>query len=207
MVTTSRKRLPLGIAQIGKSFRNEITRNFTFRTREFEQMEMEFFVKPGTDGVVSLLDGSVQVVHRPRYPQGKPSNEKSELAHYAKACADVRSLPVPDRLVGTRDADRAVCDLTQHAKWSGKDLSYFDSQTNERYIPHVIEPSAGADRSVLAFLVDAYREEDVEGASGGLEAASVACPSRRWRFRSAGMRSCCSWRDSREAWCAADPVR
>ena len=171
VVTTSRKRLPLGIAQIGKSFRNEITPgNFTFRTREFEQMEMEFFVKPGTDEewysywsserfkwYVGL--GIRQENLRLR------EHEKDELAHYAKACVDIEyRFPIGwSELEGV--ANRKDYDLTQHSSWSGKDLSYFDSQANERYMPYVIEPSAGADRSVLAFLVDAYTEEEVEGAT------------------------------------------
>jgi len=169
VVTTSRKRLPLGIAQIGKSFRNEITPgNFTFRTREFEQMEMEFFVKPGTDEewyrywATERFNWYLSLGIRKENLRMR-EHEKSELAHYAKACVDVEYLfPIGwSELEGI--ANRTDFDLTQHSKWSGKDLSYFDSQTNERYIPYVIEPSAGADRSVLAFLVDAYREEEVEG--------------------------------------------
>jgi glycyl-tRNA synthetase len=170
VVTTSRKRLPLGIAQIGKSFRNEITPgNFTFRTREFEQTEMEFFVKPGTDEewfrywagerykwYTSLGMKAENLRMR--------EHAKDELAHYAKACVDVEYLfPIGwSELEGI--ANRTDFDLKQHSKFSGKDLSYFDTQTNERYIPYVIEPSAGADRSALAFLADAYTEEEVEGA-------------------------------------------
>ncbi len=169
VVTTTRKRLPLGIAQIGKSFRNEITPgNFTFRTREFEQMELEFFVKPGTDEEWYAYWAKER--HQWYLNLGMRSenlrmreHDKSELAHYAKACVDVEYLfPIGwSELEGI--ANRADFDLTQHSKFSGKDLSYFDPQTNERYMPYVIEPSAGADRSVLAFLVDAYREEDLEG--------------------------------------------
>jgi len=171
VVTTSRKRLPLGIAQIGKSFRNEITPgNFTFRTREFEQMEMEFFVKPGTDEdwfrywagerykwYLSLGMRAENLRMR--------EHAKDELAHYAKACVDVEYLfPIGwSELEGI--ANRADYDLKQHSKWSGKDLSYFDTQENEHYLPFVIEPSAGADRSALAFLADSYTEEDVEGAT------------------------------------------
>ncbi|MCK9356140.1 MAG: glycine--tRNA ligase [Dehalococcoidia bacterium] len=171
VVTTSRKRLPLGIAQIGKSFRNEITPgNFTFRTREFEQMEMEFFVKPGTDEdwfrywagerykwYISLGMRAENLRMR--------EHAKDELAHYAKACVDVEYLfPIGwSELEGI--ANRADYDLKQHSTWSGKDLSYFDTQDNERYLPYVIEPSAGADRSALAFLADSYTEEDVEGAT------------------------------------------
>jgi glycyl-tRNA synthetase len=171
VVTTTRKRLPLGIAQVGKSFRNEITPgNFTFRTREFEQMELEFFVKPGTDDewheywVQERFNWYMNLGIR-RENLRLREHEKTELAHYAKACVDVEYLfPIGwSELEGI--ANRTDFDLTQHARFSGKDLSYFDSQTNERYIPYVIEPSAGADRSVLAFLVDAYREEEVEGAT------------------------------------------
>ena len=171
VVSTSRKRLPLGIAQIGKSFRNEITPgNFTFRTREFEQMEMEFFVQPGSD------EEWYEYWSRERFawyqrlgirPENLRLREhaKDELAHYAKACVDVEYLfPIGwSELEGI--ANRTDFDLKQHSSWSGKDLSYFDGVTNERYIPYVIEPSAGADRSTLAFLVDAYTEEDVEGAT------------------------------------------
>jgi len=171
VLTTSRKRLPLGIAQIGKSFRNEITPgNFTFRTREFEQMEMEFFVKPGTDEEWYRYWANERFNWYLALGIRKDNlrmreHDKSELAHYAKACVDVEYLfPIGwSELEGI--ANRTDFDLTQHAKFSGKDLSYFDPQDNERYVPYVIEPSAGADRSVLAFLVDAYREEEIEGAS------------------------------------------
>jgi glycyl-tRNA synthetase len=170
VVTTSRKRLPLGIAQVGKSFRNEITPgNFTFRTREFEQMEMEFFVKPGTDEewyrywASERFKWYVGLGIRQENLRLR-EHEKDELAHYAKACVDIEyRFPIGwSELEGV--ANRQDYDLTQHSSWSGKDLSYFDSQANERYTPYVIEPSAGADRSVLAFLVDAYTEEEVEGA-------------------------------------------
>ncbi len=169
VVTTTRKRLPLGIGQIGKSFRNEITPgNFTFRTREFEQMELEFFVKPGTDEewyaywAKERFQWYLNLGMRSENLRMR-EHEKTELAHYAKACVDVEYLfPIGwSELEGI--ANRADFDLTQHSKWSGKDLSYFDPQTNERYMPYVIEPSAGADRSALAFLVDAYREEELEG--------------------------------------------
>ena len=171
VVTTSRKRLPLGIAQIGKSFRNEITPgNFTFRTREFEQMEMEFFVKQGTDEdwfrywAGERYKWYISLGMRPENLRMR-EHAKDELAHYAKACVDVEYLfPIGwSELEGI--ANRADYDLKQHSKWSGKDLSYFDTQDNERYLPFVIEPSAGADRSALAFLADSYTEEDVEGAT------------------------------------------
>ena len=169
VVTTSRKKLPLGIAQIGKSFRNEITPgNFIFRTREFEHMELEYFVKPGTDD--GWLDYWVK--QRFNWYLGLGIREenmrlrqhgKDELAHYAKDCYDIEYLfPMGwSELEGI--ANRSDYDLTQHAKHSGKDLSYYDGQDGERYVPYIIEPSAGVDRSVLAFLVDSYHEEMVEG--------------------------------------------
>jgi glycyl-tRNA synthetase len=169
VVTTSRKRLPLGIAQIGKSFRNEITPgNFIFRTREFEHMELEYFVKPGTDEswfnywVKTRFDWYVKLGIKEENLRLR-QHGKDELAHYAKDCYDVEYLfPMGwSELEGI--ANRGNYDLTQHAKHSGKDLSYYDGETRERYIPYVIEPSAGVDRSVLALLVDAYQEEVVEG--------------------------------------------
>lgn len=171
VVTTSRKKLPLGIAQIGKSFRNEITPgNFTFRTREFEQMELEYFVKPGTDDhwleywANERFSWYVELGIRKQNLQLR-EHGADELAHYAKQCYDVEYLfPMGwSELEGI--ANRTDYDLAQHAKHSGKDLSYYDGQARERYIPYVIEPSAGVDRSVLAFLMDAYREEVVEGES------------------------------------------
>jgi len=169
VVTTSRKKLPLGIAQIGKSFRNEITPgNFIFRTREFEHMELEYFVKPGTDE--ELLDYWVKERFDWYIALGiKKENlrlrqhGKDELAHYAKDCYDVEYLfPMGwSELEGI--ANRGDYDLTQHAKHSGRDLSYYDAESGERYVPYVIEPSAGVDRSFLAFLVDAYDDEEVEG--------------------------------------------
>lgn len=169
VVTTSRKKLPLGIAQIGKSFRNEITPgNFIFRTREFEHMELEYFVKPGTDGqwldfwVKERFDWYVKLGIRKENLRLR-QHGKEELAHYAKDCYDIEYLfPMGwSELEGI--ANRSDYDLTQHAKYSGRDLSYYDGQRGERYIPYIIEPSAGVDRSVLALLIDAYREEVVEG--------------------------------------------
>ena len=169
VVTTSRKKLPLGIAQIGKSFRNEITPgNFIFRTREFEHMELEYFVKPGTDDgwldywVKQRLDWYMSLGITKENLRLR-QHGKDELAHYAKDCYDVEYLfPMGwSELEGI--ANRSDYDLTQHAKHSGKDLSYYDGQDGERYVPYVIEPSAGVDRSVLAFLVDSYHEEVVEG--------------------------------------------
>jgi len=169
VLTTSRKKLPLGIAQIGKSFRNEITSgNFIFRTREFEQMELEYFVKPGTDEhwldywVKERFNWYIKLGIREQNLRLR-QHSKEELAHYAKACYDVEYLfPMGwSELEGI--ANRSDYDLTQHAKYSGKDLRYYDGETKERYIPYIIEPSGGVDRSVLALLIDAYREEIVEG--------------------------------------------
>ena len=169
VLTTSRKKLPLGIAQIGKSFRNEITTgNFIFRTREFEHMELEYFVKPGTDEywfdywVKERLEWYIKLGIR-RENLRLRQHGKEELAHYAKDCYDIEYLfPMGwSELEGI--ANRGDYDLTQHAKYSGRDLSYYDSENNERYIPYIIEPSAGVDRSVLTLLIDAYHEEVVEG--------------------------------------------
>jgi glycyl-tRNA synthetase len=169
VITTSRKKLPLGIAQIGKSFRNEITPgNFIFRTREFEHMELEYFVKPGTDEewldywVKERFDWYIGLGIKKENLRLR-QHGKDELAHYAKDCYDVEYLfPMGwSELEGI--ANRGDYDLTQHAKHSGRDLSYYDAESGERYVPYVIEPSAGVDRSFLAFLVDAYDDEEVEG--------------------------------------------
>jgi len=169
VITTSRKKLPFGIAQIGKSFRNEITTgNFFFRTREFEQLELEYFVKPGTDEkwfdywVKERLDWYVKLGINKENLRLR-QHDKDELAHYARSCSDIDYLfPMGwSELEGI--ANRGDYDLTQHAKVSGRELIYFDAEANEKYVPYVIEPAAGVDRSVLAFLIDAYDEEDVEG--------------------------------------------
>jgi glycyl-tRNA synthetase len=169
VVTTSRKKLPLGIAQIGKSFRNEITTgNFIFRTREFEHMELEYFVKPGADEewlnywVKERFDWYVKLGIRKENLRLR-QHGKDELAHYARDCYDIEYLfPMGwSELEGI--ANRGDFDLTQHAKCSGKELSYYDAEAGEKYVPYVIEPSAGVDRSLLAFLVDAYDEEEIEG--------------------------------------------
>jgi glycyl-tRNA synthetase len=164
---TSRKKVPFGIGQIGKSFRNEITPgNFTFRTREFEQMELEFFCKPGTDRewfsywkdycknfLLSLGIAEENIKMR--------DHEQEELSHYSNATTDIEFMfPFGwGELWGI--ADRTDYDLTQHANLSGENMEYFDPETNEKYIPYVIEPSLGADRVTLAFLVEAYDEETV----------------------------------------------
>jgi glycyl-tRNA synthetase len=168
VMSTSRKKLPLGIAQVGKSFRNEIsTGNFIFRSREFEQMEMEYFVKPGTDDhwfqhwLEQRFNWYVKLGIKKENLRLRP-HAKEELAHYAKGCYDVEYLfPMGwSELEGI--ANRGSYDLEQHSKFSGKDLSIFEEETKERFTPYVIEPSAGVDRSVLAFLLDAYHEEVVE---------------------------------------------
>jgi glycyl-tRNA synthetase len=162
---TSRKKIPFGIAQVGKSFRNEITPgNFTFRTREFEQMELEFFCKPGTDlewfhywkdycrnFLLSLGMKEENIKMR--------DHDQEELSHYSNATTDIEYLfPFGwGELWGI--ADRTDFDLKQHIEFSGQELNYIDPETNERYIPYCIEPSLGADRVALAFLIDAYDEE------------------------------------------------
>ena len=165
VVNTARAKLPFGIAQIGKAFRNEITPgNFTFRTREFEQMEIEFFVKPGTDDDWLQYWKQERFNWYLRYGMTKErlrlrQHDKDELAHYAKDCYDVEyQFPFGwSELEGI--ANRKDFDLTQHQTFSKKNLTYFDEEAKSRYIPYVIEPSAGADRSTLAFLVDSYVEE------------------------------------------------
>ena len=166
---TARKKLPFGIAQIGKSFRNEITPgNFIFRTREFEQMELEFFCKPGTDlewflywrefcknWLLNLGLKSTSIRLR--------DHSQEELSHYSNATTDIEFLfPFGwGELWGI--ADRTDFDLKQHQELSGKSLEYFDQDANQRYLPYVIEPSLGVDRVALAFLCDAYDEEQIDG--------------------------------------------
>ena len=167
VLRTTRKKMPMGIAQIGKAFRNEITPgNFTFRTREFEQMELEFFCKPGTDldwfkywkefcenWLLSLGMKKENIRLR--------DHSKEELIFYSKATTDIEfNFPFGwGELWGI--ADRTDYDLTQHMNHSKQDLSYLDPETNERYVPYVIEPSLGADRVTLAFLCNAYDVEDL----------------------------------------------
>ena len=164
-----RRKIPFGIAQVGKSFRNEITPgNFTFRTREFEQMEIEYFVKPGTDEdyyqlwVKERFDWYLDLGIKKENLRLR-EHERDELAHYAKSCVDIEYLfPMGwSELEGI--ANRGDFDLRVHSEHSGKELSYYDEVTKEKYIPYVIEPSAGADRATLAFIIDAYREEKVRG--------------------------------------------
>ncbi|MCW3068291.1 MAG: glycyl-tRNA synthetase [Solirubrobacterales bacterium] len=178
----SRKRPPFGIAQIGKSFRNEITPgNFIFRTREFEQMEMEFFVPP--DQAEQWFEHWLGERERWYYELGiRPDHlrlrvhDADELSHYSSATSDVEYLFPPTSSTGAAGlpdgearwselegiANRGDFDLTRHTEFSGQKLEYFDQATGERYVPHVIEPAAGVDRATLAFLVDAYDEEFVE---------------------------------------------
>ena len=165
---TTRKKIPFGVAQIGKSFRNEITPgNFIFRVREFEQMELEFFCKPGTD--LEWFDYWRSFCRDWLYALGiKKENlrlrdhDKEELCFYSKATTDFEYLfPFGwGELWGV--ADRTDYDLTQHIKTSGKSLDYFDPQTNERYVPYVIEPSLGVERLFLAIVTEAYDEEVVD---------------------------------------------
>ena len=161
---TSRKKIPFGIAQIGKSFRNEITPgNFTFRTREFEQMELEFFCKPGTDlECVNFLKSLGMKEENIRLRD----HEKEELSHYSNATTDIEYLfPFGwGELWGI--ADRTDFDLKQHIEHSGQEMNYMDPETNEKYVPYCIEPSLGADRVALAFLVDAYDEEVLTDSKG-----------------------------------------
>jgi len=173
VLSVSRQKLPFGIAQMGKAFRNEINpRNYTFRSREFEQMEIEFFVKPGTDDewhkywVEERLKW-YQSVGLPDEALGKHVYGEDELAHYASACVDV----MYDFPFGVQElegiAARGDFDLGRHQEHSGKSMEYFDQEAQEKYIPHVIEPSAGVDRIALALICEAYREEWVPKGTGG----------------------------------------
>jgi glycyl-tRNA synthetase len=170
ILQTSRVKVPFGIAQQGKSFRNEITPgNFIFRTREFEQMEMEFFVEPGTDEEWHeywieerfnwYLNLGLKEVNLRRY-----EHPKEKLSHYSKRTVD---LEYDYASVGWSElegiANRTDFDLEQHAAFSGENLEYFDQATNDRYVPYVIEPAVSPDRIMLAFLVDAFTEEEVNG--------------------------------------------
>jgi glycyl-tRNA synthetase len=165
----SRKKPPFGIAQVGKSFRNEITTgNFIFRTREFEQMEMEFFVPPADAArwfeywLEHRMNWWVSLGLRSDHLRLRP-HEPDELSHYSSATSDVEYLfPIGwSELEGI--ANRGDFDLTAHARRSGQRLEYIDTATRERYLPYVIEPAAGADRAFLAFVVDAYDEDEIEG--------------------------------------------
>ena len=177
--TSARKKLPFGIAQVGKSFRNEITPgNFIFRTREFEQMEMEYFVKPGTDEEWHSywIDRRLSWYHDLGVQKEKlrlRQHEPDELAHYAKAATDIEyEFPFGwSELEGI--ANRTDYDLRHHTEASGEDLTYFDQETEERYFPYVVEPAVGVDRALLVFLLDAYREEQAPTAKGGTDTRTV----------------------------------
>ena len=177
--SASRQKPPFGIAQIGKAFRNEInTKNFLFRTREFEQMEMQFFVKPGSD------DEWFEYWRQQRYEWFTRlgltkeklrwhQHEPDALAHYAKDAYDIEyEFPFGwGEIEGVHN--RTDYDLSRHEEYSGKALKYFDDQTKEKYTPFIIETSAGASRSLMAFLVDAYREEEAPTADGKAETRVV----------------------------------
>jgi glycyl-tRNA synthetase len=182
VLQTSRKKIPFGIGQIGKSFRNEITPgNFIFRTREFEQMEMEFFVKPGTDeewheywitarsGWYTDLGVRKDNLRLYEHPPDKRS-------HYSKRTVDIEyRYGFPGSEWGELEgiANRTDFDLSTHARASGQDMSYLEADSGERYIPYVIEPAAGVDRSMLVFLMDGYAEDEAPDAKGKLEKRTV----------------------------------
>jgi glycyl-tRNA synthetase len=182
VLQTSRKKVPFGIGQVGKSFRNEITPgNFIFRTREFEQMEMEFFVRPGTDEDwhqrwietrlawytdLGLSKDSLRLYEHP----------KDKLSHYSKRTVDIEyRFDFEGSEWGELEgiANRTDFDLSTHARASGQDLSYLDAESGERFVPYVIEPAAGVGRAMLAFMLDAYTEDEAPDAKGKLEKRTV----------------------------------
>ena len=182
VMTSARKKPPFGIGQTGKSFRNEITPgNFIFRTREFEQMEMEFFVEPGTDEQWHdywleqrwqwYVDLGIDPANM-RYFE----HPKEKLSHYSKRTVDIE---YRFRFAGSEWAElegianRTDFDLTTHGQHSGTDLSYFDQEKNERWVPYVIEPAAGLSRAVLAFLLDSYAEDEAPNSKGGVDTRTV----------------------------------
>jgi glycyl-tRNA synthetase len=188
VLTTARRKPPFGIGQIGKSFRNEITPgNFIFRTREFEQMEMEFFVEPGTDEEwhqywidermrwytdLGIKADNLRVYEHPR----------EKLSHYSKRTVDIEyRFQFGGQEWGELEgiANRTDFDLTTHTNHSGVDLSYFDQATNSRFRPFVIEPAAGVGRPMMAFLLDAYREDEAPNAKGGVDKRVVLSLDRR----------------------------
>ena len=177
--TVSRKKLPFGIAQIGRSFRNEITPgNFIFRTREFEQMEMEFFVPPGSDEewfsywVQQRMQWYLDLGVHPEKLRIRP-HEAQELAHYAKAASDIEyEFPFGWQEV-EGIANRTDFDLRAHQEASGENLTYFDQEKDERFLPYVVEPAAGVDRTLLTFLIDAYGVEEAPTAKGGVDKRTV----------------------------------
>jgi glycyl-tRNA synthetase len=178
VMTSARRKPPFGIGQVGKSFRNEITPgNFIFRTREFEQMEMEFFVEPGTDEqwhetwLQTRWDWYTDLGIDPENLRFF-EHPVEKLSHYSKRTVDIE---YRFRFAGSEwgelegIANRTDFDLTTHAKHSGEDLSYFDQEKNERWTPYVIEPAAGVNRSMMAFLIDAYTEDEAPNAKGGVD--------------------------------------
>ena len=176
---SSRMKVPFGVAQIGKSFRNEITpSNFIFRTREFEQMEMEYFVEPGTDTqwfeywTAQRLQWFLDLGVRPEKLRVR-AHEPDELAHYAKAAADIEyEFPFGwSELEGI--ANRQDFDLRQHQDASGEDLTYYDQENDRRYLPFVVEPALGVDRALLVFLLDAYRVDEAPSAKGEMEKRTI----------------------------------
>jgi glycyl-tRNA synthetase len=188
VLTTARRKPPFGIGQIGKSFRNEITPgNFIFRTREFEQMEMEFFVEPGTDEEwhqywidermrwytdLGIRPDNLRLYEHPR----------EKLSHYSKRTVDIEyRFQFGGQEWGELEgiANRTDFDLTAHTNHSGVDLSYFDQATNSRFKPFVIEPAAGVGRPMMAFLLDAYREDEAPNAKGGVDKRAVLSLDRR----------------------------
>jgi glycyl-tRNA synthetase len=186
--TTARLKVPFGIAQIGKSFRNEITPgNFTYRTREFEQMEMEFFCEPGSDGdwfdhwQQSRWDWYVDLGVREENLRIRP-HDADELSHYSSSTVDIEYFfPDPSMQWSELEgiANRTDFDLKAHEKHSGQDMTYYDQENDKRYHPYVIEPAAGADRATLAFLVDAYREEEAPDHKGEMQSRTVLRLDRR----------------------------
>ncbi|MCW2830009.1 MAG: glycine--tRNA ligase, partial [Aeromicrobium sp.] len=182
VMTTARKKPPFGIGQIGKSFRNEITPgNFIFRTREFEQMEMEFFVEPGTDEqwhetwIQTRMDWYTGLGINPDNLR-LYEHAAEKLSHYSKRTVDIEyRFEFAGSTWGELEgiANRTDFDLKTHSEHSGKDLQYFDQPNNERWTPYVIEPAAGVNRSMMAFLIDAYVEEQVPNAKGGTDARTV----------------------------------
>jgi len=188
VMNSARKKPPFGIGQTGKSFRNEITPgNFIFRTREFEQMEMEFFVKPGTDEewheywLQNRWDWYIDLGLNPdnlRFFE----HPKEKLSHYAKRTVDIeyRFLFAGSQWAELEGiANRTDYDLTTHANSSGTDLSYFDQEVDERWTPYVIEPAAGLTRAVLAFLLDSYDEDEAPNSKGGVDKRTVLRLDRR----------------------------
>jgi len=179
VLDTSRVKVPFGIAQLGKAFRNEINpRNYTFRSREFEQMEIEFFCHPGDADTwyTYWRDSRFQwyVDHGLKSDRLRlRDHEEDELAHYAVSCADIEyAFPFgASELEGI--ANRTDFDLKQHQEASGRDMTYFDDQTKERFIPHVIEPSGGVDRAALAFLCEAYSEDEAPDEKGKMQKRTV----------------------------------